>query len=153
MTTSREEHEGEDWRSTHWLLQLWWSLWLLRRGLRSFKLIKSSSSSDSHEQEGLPSNDQVMVAFITDCPTITVHAGKHLKALLDSGAAISLIRYSTYQNIDHSFKTPMQATTTKLNVADGLPMMALGITALHLRIVDSNSLLILLYVTGYQTWK
>ena len=76
-------------------------------------------SSDSHEQGGLPSNDQVTVALITDCPTITVHAGKCYKALIDSGAAISLIRYSTYQTIDSSFKTPIQPTTTKLNTADG----------------------------------
>ena len=56
--------------------------------------------------------------------------------LLDLGAIISLIRYSTYQTIDSSFKTPIQATTTKLNTADGSPMTAFGITALYLRIVD-----------------
>ena len=71
-----------------------------------------------------------------DCPTITVHAGKCYKALIDLGAAISLIRYSTYQSIDSSLKTPIQATTTKLNVADGSPMTVLGMIALHLRIVD-----------------
>ena len=62
---------------------------------------------------------------------------KCYKALIDSGAAISLIRYSTYQFKDESFfKTPIQPTTTKLNTADGLPMMALGMTALHLRKAD-----------------
>ena len=71
-----------------------------------------------------------------DCPTITVHAGKCYKALTDSGAATLLIRYSIYQIIDSSFKTPIQTTTTKLNTADGSPMTVLGITALHLRIVD-----------------
>ena len=71
-----------------------------------------------------------------DCPTITLHAGKHYKALIDSGAAISLIRYSSYQLIDDSFKTPIQPTTTKLNTADGSPMTALGMTALYLRIAD-----------------
>ena len=71
-----------------------------------------------------------------DCPTITVHAGKHYKALIDSGAAISLIRYSTYQYIDSNLKTPIQVTTTKLNMADGSLMMALGMTVLHLRIAD-----------------
>ena len=76
------------------------------------------------------------MALITDCQTITVHAGKCCKALIDSGAAISLIRYSTYQTIDSSFKTPIQTTTTKLNTADGLLMMEFGITALHLRIAD-----------------
>ena len=71
-----------------------------------------------------------------DCPTITVHARKCYKALINSEAAISLIRYSTYQLIDDSFKTPIQPTTTTLNTADGLSIMALGMTALHLRIAD-----------------
>ena len=100
------------------------------------KLIEPSPSSDSQEQGGLPSNDQVTVALIMDCPTITVHAGKCYMALIDSGAAISFIRYSTYQTVDSSFKTPIQATTTKLNTTDGSPMTALRITALQFRIAD-----------------
>ena len=84
--------------------------------------------------EGPHIEETVTVACIMDCPTITVHAGKHYKALIDLGAAISLIRYSIYQHIDNSFKTPIQHTTAKLNTANGLPMTALGITALHLRI-------------------
>ena len=71
-----------------------------------------------------------------DCPTIMVHARKCYKALINLGAAISLIRYSTYQHIDNSFKTPIQTTTAKLNTGNGSPMTALGITALHLRIAD-----------------
>ena len=47
-----------------------------------------------------------------------------------------LIRYSTNQLIDDSFKIPVQPTTTMLNTADGSLMMALGMTALHLRIAD-----------------
>ena len=58
------------------------------------------------------------------------------KALIDSGLAISLIRHSTYQLIDDSFKMSIQPTTTKLNTADRSPMMALGMTALHLRITN-----------------
>ena len=58
------------------------------------------------------------------------------KALIDSGAAISLLRYSTYQHIDDSFKTPMQPTMARLKSADGSPMTALRMTALHLRIAD-----------------
>ena len=69
-----------------------------------------------------------------DCPTITVHTRKCYKALIDSGAAISLIRFSTYQLIDDGFKTPIQPTTTTFNTADGSPMMALRMTTLHLRI-------------------
>ena len=76
------------------------------------------------------------VASIMDCPMITVNAGKCYKALSDSGAAISLIRYSTYQLIGNSFKTPIQPTATKLNTADGSSMTVLGMTALHLRIAN-----------------
>ena len=76
------------------------------------------------------------MALIIDCPTVTVHAGRWYKALIDSGVAISLIRYFTYQTVGSSFKTPIQTATTKLNTADGSPMTALGITVLHLRIVD-----------------
>ena len=69
-----------------------------------------------------------------DCPTITVHAGKCYKTLIDLGAMISLLRYSTYKKIEDCYKTPIQPTTAKLNTADGSPMLALGMTALHLRI-------------------
>ena len=76
------------------------------------------------------------MVLIMDCLAITIHVQKHYKALIDSGAAIYLIKYSTYQLIDDSFKTPIQPTNTKLKTADGSPMMALGMTALHLRILD-----------------
>ena len=49
---------------------------------------------------------------------------------------MSPIRYPTYQLIDDSFKTTIQPATTTLNTADGLPMTALGMTALHLRIAE-----------------
>ena len=71
-----------------------------------------------------------------DFPTITVHAGKCYKALIDSGAAISLLRYSMYRLIDDSFKTPIQPTTARLHTVDSSPMTALGMTVLHLRIAD-----------------
>ena len=76
------------------------------------------------------------IALITDCLTITVHVGKHCKALIDSGAAASLVRYSTYQNIDNHLKAAIQPTLIQLNTADGSPMTALGITTLQLRIAD-----------------
>ena len=82
-----------------------------------------------------------------DCLTITIHAGKCYKVFIDLGAAISLIRDSTYQSIDSSLKTHIQATTTKLNMADGSPMMALGMAALHLPIAE------VLYATDYWTQK
>ena len=78
----------------------------------------------------------ITVAHIMDYPTITVQAGKHYKALIDSGANISLLQYSTYKNIGDSYKTPIEPTTAKLNTADGSPMTAPGMTALHLRIAE-----------------
>ena len=80
--------------------------------------------------------ETITVACIMDCPTITVHAGKWYKALIDSDAAISLLRYSAYKNIEDCYKTPIQPTTAKLNTADGSPMSALGMTALHPRIAE-----------------
>ena len=89
-----------------------------------------------HPQRGPPNNDIITVAHITDCPTVTVHAGKCYLALIDLGAAISLIRHSTYKQIDDCYKTPIQSTSAKLNTADGSPMTTLGSTALHLCIAD-----------------
>ena len=80
--------------------------------------------------------ETVTVACIMDCHTITVHARKCYKVLMDLGAAISPIRYSTYQHIANSFKTPIQPTTAVLNTANSLPMTVLGIRTLHLRIAD-----------------
>ena len=85
---------------------------------------------------GLPKKDIITIAHITDCPTITVHAGKCYKALIDSGATISLLRYSTYKKIEDCYKTPIQPTTAKLNTADGSPMSAIETMALHLRIAE-----------------
>ena len=90
----------------------------------TFKLNKPSPSSDCHEQGGLTTQELVTTALIMHCPTITVHARKCYKALIDLGAAISLIRYSTYQLTDDSFKTPIQPTTTTLNTVDRSPMTA-----------------------------
>ena len=89
-----------------------------------------------HSWRGLPSEDTITIAHITDCPTVTVHAGKHYQALIDSGAAISLIRHSAYKQIEDCYKTPIQPMAAKLNTTDGSPMTTLGSTALHLHIAD-----------------
>ena len=80
--------------------------------------------------------ETITMACIMDCPMITVYTGKCYKALIDSGFAISLLQYSIYQNIEDSFKTPIQPTTAKLNTADSSPMTALGMTALHLQMAE-----------------
>ena len=90
----------------------------------------------THKWGGLLEKDIITVAHITDCPTITVHAGKYYKASIDSGAAISLLRYSTYKKIEDCYKTPIQPITAKLNTTDGYPMSAIGTMALHLRIAE-----------------
>ena len=68
--------------------------------------------------------EAVTVACIMEFPTITVHTRKHYKALTDSGAAISLIRYCMYQLTNNSLKISIQPTTLKLNMADGSPITA-----------------------------
>ena len=93
-------------------------------------------SPKTHSQRGLPNDEVITIAHITDCPTLTVHVGKCYQALIDSGAAISLIRHSTYKQIEDCYKTPIQSTATKLNTVDGSPMTILGSTALHLCIAD-----------------
>ena len=45
----------------------------------------------------------VTVEQIVGCHMITVHTGKCYKVLIDSGAAISLLHYSTYQSIEDNF--------------------------------------------------
>ena len=80
--------------------------------------------------------ETITVVCIMDCPTITVHADKCYKALIDSGATISLLQYSTYKNIEDSDKTSTQPTTAKLKTSDGSPMTTLGMIALHLRIAE-----------------
>ena len=93
-------------------------------------------SPTAHPWRGIPKEDIITIAHIMDCPTVTVHAGKCYQALMDSGAAISLIRHSTYKQIEDCYKTPIQPTAAKLNTTDGSPMTTLGSTALHLQIAD-----------------
>ena len=89
-----------------------------------------------HSWRGLPKEDIISITHITDCPTVTVHEDKCYQALIDSDAAISLIRHSTYKQIEDCYKTPIQPMAAKLNTTDGSPMTTLGSTALHLHIAD-----------------
>ena len=136
QNTYQKEFKSYNRWLTNRLIQFGWPFQWLMQGLRPFKLPVPSLSSASHEQGGLNTKEVVTVAHIMDCPTFTVHSGKYYKALIDSAAAFSFIRYSTYQLIDNSFKTPIQPTDTKLNRVNGSPMTALGMRALHLRIAD-----------------
>ena len=92
----------------------------------------SDSKDTSHTWRGLPNKDTITITHITDCPTVTIHAGKCYQALIDPGAAISLLQHSTYKRIEDCYKISIQPTAAKINTADGSPMMTLGSTALHL---------------------
>ena len=48
-------------------------------------------SPTSHTMRGLAKKDTITITDITDSPTVTVHTGKLYQALIDSGAAISLL--------------------------------------------------------------
>ena len=50
--------------------------------------------------------ETITVAQIMDCSIITVHAGKCYRASINSGAATSLLQYSTYQNIEDNLRPP-----------------------------------------------
>ena len=76
----------------------------------------------AHTWRGLPNEDTITIVHIMDCPTVTIHAGKGYQALIDSEAAISLNRHSTYKQIEDCYKTPIQPMAAKLNTADGSPM-------------------------------
>ena len=93
-------------------------------------------SPAAHSRRGLPSEDIITIAHIKDCPTVTVHAGKHYQALIDSGAAISLIRHSHLQTDQRLLQNSYTTMAAKLNTIDGSPMTTLGSTALHLHIAD-----------------
>ena len=95
-----------------------------------------SPCSDPHEQGGSSSDKNMTTALITYCHSTIVYAGKCYKALINSRATISLVRYSTYKNTDNNKNTAIQSTWIHLNTADGSPMIALGITTLQLWMVD-----------------
>ena len=53
---------------------------------------------------------------------ITVHAGKCYKALIDSGADISLLQYSTYKNIGDSYKMLHTAHYSQIEHCQMVPL-------------------------------
>ena len=83
--------------------------------IQSFKLTDPSPSSDSHEQGGLPtqvtmSHNDINYGLSNIGNTCQENT---IKPLLVEEQQNPLIRYSKYQLIDDSFKTPIQPTTTK----------------------------------------
>ena len=58
------------------------------------KLLEPSPSSDEDEWGGQSLNTHYTIGLVSDCPMVTVHAGKRFKALIDSEAGLSLVHTS-----------------------------------------------------------
>ena len=61
-------------------------------------------------------------------PRVAVHAGKRLAALVDSGAAVSLIHLQAYKLMPDTLKTAitLPGKLETLTTADGSPMHIIG---------------------------
>ena len=77
-----------------------------------FKLQEPSSNSEEDEWRGQSST----IGLVSDYPNVTVHVGKRFKALIDSGAVISLAYTSVHlKTVDRSW---MGKATLCLHIAD-----------------------------------
>ena len=76
--------------------------------------------------------------LISDFPTVTVNTRKHFKALIDSGAMISLMCTSVYNMIEDHYKTCILPAALYLWTADRSPMSSMGKPTLHLWKADFN---------------
>ena len=85
--------------------------------------------------EGNHQPHQFTKDLFLDCTTVTVHAGKWLKALIDS-EAISLMCMSAYNMKENKYKTSILPTAIYLSTADGSPMSSVGKATLDLQIAD-----------------
>ena len=74
--------------------------------------------------------------LISDCRTVTVHAEKRFKALIDSGAAISLAHTSVYNMIEECYKYQHTTCSSTPKTADGSSMSSLGKATLHSQIAN-----------------
>ena len=103
-----------------------------------FKLLEPSSSSDEDSDEwGWQTKpQQFTIGLMSDCPTVTAHAGKHFKVLIDSGATISLMCTNVYNMIEDHYKTCILPVAVNLWKGDGSPMSSTGKATLHLQIAD-----------------
>ena len=67
-----------------------------------------------------------------DCPMVTMHAGKRFKALIDTGAALSLVCTSIYNMIEVHYKTKILPAAVHLRTVDGSVLSSLDKATLHL---------------------
>ena len=107
-------------------IRFWQWLW-------SFKLLGPSPSSDEDEWGGYSSNHYT-IGLLSDCLTVTVQGGKRFKALINSGAALSLVHTSIYTMIGDHYKTNILPAAVHLKTVDGSAMSLLGKATLHVHI-------------------
>ena len=67
---------------------------------------------------------------------VTVYVEKCFRALIDSGATISLMHTSVYNMMDEPYKTSMLSTVVNLKTADGSPILSMGKATHQLWIAD-----------------
>ena len=96
-------------------------------------LIPPSSEED---EWGGHSPNHCVIGLISDCPTVTVHVGKRFKALIDSGAALSLVCTSVYSMIKDCYKTKIVPAAVNLKTADGSAMSSIDKASMHLLIAN-----------------
>ena len=101
----------------------------------SFQLLGTSPSSDD-DGSGRNSSNHYNIGLVSDCPTVTVHAGKRFKALIDFGAALLLVRTRIYNMIEDWYKTKILPAAVHLKTADGSAMSSLGKASLQLCIAN-----------------
>ena len=84
--------------------------------LWTLKLPKPSSNSDedSNECEVHSSSNEFTIGLVSDCPTVTFHARKRFKVLIDSAVAISLMHTSVYNMIEDHYKTSILPAVVNL---------------------------------------
>ena len=61
-----------------------------------------------------------------DCPSVMVYAGKRFKALIDSGAALSLAHTSVYNMTEYCYEIKILPAAVHIKTSDGSSMSSLG---------------------------
>ena len=103
-----------------------------RQQLWFFKLLDPSASSDEDEQGGKSSIKHYAIGLVSDFPKVTVHIGKRFKALINSGAAISLAYTCVYNMIKDHYQIRILSAAVHLKMADTSLVSSLGKATLHL---------------------
>ena len=78
------------------------------------------------------SSSYYTIGFVSDCPTVTLHAGKRFKVLMDFEAALLLVCTSIYNMIEDQYKTKILSAIVQVKTVDGSAMSSLGKCTLHL---------------------